>query len=263
MSTLNDVKHVLLNAQYEIKKQLRRRRILLAVFFSTCLPLLYYLIPLALNREFPDEWDDFARRALGFVNLLVITCVALFAGDAISGEIEKKTALISYTSPQRRTSIFIGKYLAASILTIGMVSAYYFVVLCEIGRLYGFSIDMDLLNSYLLAVLYGLGVGGLTFFFSSIFRSTIVSTLTSFFTLFLALPIISVLLEFAKIRPWYLITFGAQLITGIFGMEEIVLPELNVVFYVPNYTTTVAVMCAYALIFLFLALLISSRRQIE
>ena len=47
--------------------------------------------------------------------MLIIVSVALVTGDAVSSEFEKKTDLLLFPIPQRRTSIFAGKYVAALI----------------------------------------------------------------------------------------------------------------------------------------------------
>lgn len=94
---------------------------------------------------------------------------AIFAGDAVSGEQEKRTGLLLYPTPQRRKTISIGKYLAAIFATFLVVSLYYLITALEITVIYGiYEISPNFFKSFLTAILYATSVVSLIYFFSSI-----------------------------------------------------------------------------------------------
>lgn len=268
---MEDITHTYIVIQYELQKHLRRRRLALAIILAVVLPILFYAIPKIWNTGFADTSESFASINLGFVNLLIIISAALFAGDAISGEFEKKTALLIFSTPQRRTSIFVGKYIAALLAIFVVVSLYYIITIVEIAGIYGMdNIPYEVVISYLLALLYVCGVLSLTFFFSSILKGVISSTLLSFFSLMMILPIVSMLLTVAKIEPWFIVTYSAGLITDVFGLPThggVVMggPEggRRLVMYTPDFATGVEVMVAYCVILFIISIIIADRKDVE
>jgi ABC-2 type transport system permease protein len=264
---VEDITHTCNAIQYELRKHLRRRRLAIAIILAVVLPILFYTIPKIWDIGFPDTSESFATRNLGFVNLLIIISAALFAGDAISGEFEKKTALLTFSTPQRRTSIFVGKYIAALFAIFVIVSLYYIITTVEIAGIYGMdNIPYELVKSYLLALLYVCSVLGLTFFFSSILKSVMSSTLLSFFSLMMILPIVSMLLTVAEIEPWFIVTYSAGLITNVFGLSSIMMghgDEVGGTTYTPNFATGVEVMAAYAIILFIISIIIAVRKDVE
>ncbi|MBU4189656.1 MAG: ABC transporter permease [Candidatus Thermoplasmatota archaeon] len=244
---------------------MRRKRLIIAVILSTVIPLLFYAIPKIWGLGFADRPETFAQNNLGFITMLIIICAAFFAGDAISGEFEKKTGLLTFPTPQRKTSIFISKYIAALISTGIMVSLFYLITTLEIAQIYGITnIPIDVLKSYLLALLYTFSVLGLTFFFSSFLKSTISSTLLSFFTLFMILPILSMLLMVVDVEPWFIVTYSADLITSIFGSQTFQGPHgegPGFTIYTADFTTGVMVMVVYAVVLFILSIIIANRRE--
>jgi ABC-type transport system involved in multi-copper enzyme maturation permease subunit len=265
---MEDITHTYIAMQYELRKHLRRRRLAIAIILAVILPILFYAIPKIWNVEFADTSESFATANLGFVTLLITISAALFAGDAVSGEFEKKTALLTFSTPQRRTSIIIGKYIAALFAIIIVVSLYYIITTIEIAGVYGMdNTPSELLKSYLLTLLYVCGVLSLTFFFSSVLKGVMSSTLLSFFTLLMILPIVSTLLGVAEIEPWFIVTYSAGLITNVFGLRG---REVSVAkgteggsTYTPDFVTGVEVMVAYALIFFVISIIIAVRKDVE
>lgn len=215
---LSDLEDIGLSFRFEMLKHLRRNRVTMTVLIALLLPLLFYVVPAAMDSGFADTADGFASSNVAFVQLLIILSGAIFAGDAIAGETEMRTGLMLYPTPQRRNTIFIGKYLAALVPTMGVVSIYYFVTAMEITKIYGFSdISSNFMKSYLIALLYSSSVVGIIFFFSSILKRSIVATLLGFFSLMMIMPILTSVLSIAGINPWFMVTYSAGLISDVFA----------------------------------------------
>ena len=215
---VSDIINVYLSVKFELRKHLKRKRLLMVVALAILLPLIFYAVPLLFDMDFADTANEFASGNLGFITLLIIISGAIFAGDAISSEFEKKTGLLLFPTPQRRTSIFVGKYIAAIISVWLVVSLYYLITMLEIVQIYSMGgISIELAKSFLIALLYAASVISIIYFFSSILKRTITSTLIGFFTLMMILPIISTVLSAVDVDPWFLVTHSANLIADVLG----------------------------------------------
>ena len=222
------------------------------------IPLLF-LIGHAFSET--NSADDFASIALMFMTFLVVISGAMFAGDAISSEFEKKTSLLVFPTPQRRVSIFAGKYLAALAATLMIVSIYYLVVTIEVIGLFGAGdVPIGLLKSYFLAALYASSVVSIIYFFSSIFKKTTISTLIGFFFLFMVLPILTVIFEVLKIEPWFIVTYSAGLITSVLSSRSTGSFADN---FQPHLAVGIVMMFVYTVVFFLAGTWIANRRNME
>lgn len=255
---------------FELRKHLRRRRLLIAVALSLAVPALFYAVPAARGTAFAASPDLFAGSNLGFMGLLILICAAFFGGDAISSELDKRTFLVSYVSPQRRMTVFAGKFMAAFIATAAMVMLYYGVIVSESGFIYGWnSMPGPMTTSLGVSLLYAMAALSVTFTFSSVMKSTITSNLLSFFVLMLILPIVSAILSFTGIDPWFVPTYYSSLITQVFGTVSLFGPgeggggPPGAFSFVPDFATGLNVLAASAVVLTLLSALITSRRQME
>lgn len=262
-----DFRHVGLAFAFELRKHWRRYRIVLGGLLSLAVPLLFYFVPRFTETPFPATVSLFIGTNLGFVNALVLVTAAFYGGDAISAEVDKRTYLLSYVTPQRRTSAFAGKYLAALLLIVANVTIYYAVTLGEAGAIYGFgSVPAPLTTSYGVACLYSLSALSIAFFFTSFIRSAITSTLLALFTLILVLPIVQAVLYFVSIEPWFVPTYSAGLITQVFGTmsgfgEAATAIGYGTVF-TPDFILGLQVLAAWTLVLAPLGAFIAARREL-
>lgn len=252
---------------FELDKHLRRRRILIALLLAILVPLLFYLVPRAAGIGFPANSTLFAGTNLGFASLLVLISAGFFGGDAISSEIDKRTFLVSYVSPQRRTSIFSGKFLAAYLATAGVVALYYAITLAEMGSVYGFAdIPAAYTTSFGIALLYAAAALFVAFMFSSLMKSTITSNMLSFVALLFILPIISTVLAVAGVDPWLVPTYYASLITSVFGgVSAFGGPGGGAGFsaFEADFNTGLVVVTGWTVALLIFSAFVTSRRQME
>ncbi len=272
---MEDFSHIYTSMKFEMQKHLKRKRLVIGLLLATAIPVLFYIIPKLWDVGFIGAPELFLSSNLSFINILIIISSALFAGDAVSGEFERKTALITFPTPQRRTSIFVGKYCAALIAISVLVSLYYLITIIEVMVIHGInSIPQELITSYLLALLYGSSVLSLTFFFSSILRGVISSTLMGFFTLMMILPILSTLLMVVKVEPWFIVTYAGGLITNVFGLsiqmggpfggQGGAQPGAQMfMIYQPDFTIGVATMTLYAILFFVSSIVLADRKDVE
>lgn len=265
---LDDFKNMYLSVRFELLKHLRRKRVIITLALAILIPLIFLTVPPALGQDYADTANVFVASNLAFISLLIILSGAIFTGDAISGEFEKKTGLLLFPTPQRKSSIFMGKYVAAVISTWLIVSIYYLVTILEISYIYGASgITIELAQSFLLALLYSTSVVSIVFFFSSIMKKAITSTLIGFFLLMMILPIITTVFTVAEVDPWFIVTHDGDLITNVlgagngggFGPSH----GFNLTTFEPELWSGIGVMSAYTIILFLIGIVFANRRRME
>ena len=255
----NDIFETYLSVKFELLKHLKRRRLLIIAALAVVVPLIFYV-------RVPSTAALFVDEVLIFANILIIISAAMFAGDAISGEFERKTHLILFPTPQRRGTIFAGKYLAAVLATFLVVLLYYVILTLQTAQLFGWGeIPRELGKSFLVSLIYALAAISVIYFFSAALKRTISSTIVGFLSLIMVLPIISFILQRVNQEPWFIVTYSANLITNVLGVSGNPFnpggQQPPVAEFTPKLGIGIAVMIAYAIVFLVAGMLIASRRE--
>lgn len=261
-----DLHHTLLACRFELLKHWGRYRLLLGALLALGVPSLFYIVPKLAGTGFPVASDLFVGLNLSFAGTLVVITAAYYGGDALSSEIDKRTYLVSYVTPQRRTSLMAGKFLAGLFLMVLDLSLYYGVTVWETVSIYGKgAVPSPMATSFAVACLYALTALAFAFFFSSFLRSAITSTLVSLFALTLILPIVEVVLAVVSVNPWFLPNYAAGLITTVLGYAGALSQAMSSVGYgagfVPGFATSLGVLAAWALVLLLASAIISSRQE--
>jgi ABC-2 type transport system permease protein len=235
-----------LSVRFELLKHLKRRRLFILVALAILLPL----FPL-ISR--PDMAAEFATSSLSFVSVMIIISAAMFAGDAVCGEFERKTSLLLFPTPQKRSSIFAGKYVAALLGTFLIVSLWYLVMTLEIGPIYGWGeMPAELWKSFIVALVYSAAAVSVAFLVSSLLKRSMSATIVSFLVLVMILPIIAMILTQVNQEPWFIVTYSANLIANVLGVSSSVGSGMQEHFgsstFKPDFGVGIAVMAAYAVI---------------
>jgi len=255
----NDIFETYLSVKFELLKHLKRRRLLIIAALAIVVPLIFYV-------RVPSTAGLFTEEVLFFANILIIVSAAMFAGDAVSGEFERKTHLILFPTPQRRGTIFAGKYLAAVLATFLVVLLYYVVLTLQTAQLFGWAeIPGELAKSFLVSLIYALAAVSVVYFFSAAFKRSISSTIVGFLSLIMVLPVISFILQRVNQEPWFIVTYSANLITSVLGVSGNPFnpggQQPPVAEFTPKFGIGIAVMISYTIVFLISGMLIASRRE--
>lgn len=151
----------------------------------------------------------------GFIDIFILLTVVFFGGDAISGEFQNKTGYFLVPNPVRRSTIYIGKYLAAFISST-LILALFAVFTLANGLYYNMGVPVQFVESFLFGWLYLLTALSVTFMFSSLFKSTSISILI---TVILFLFVFSIVDELStillKIEPWFSVTYAEGIVANI------------------------------------------------
>ena len=140
--------------------------------------------------------------------LVVLMASTLFASISIVSEYEERTALIVFTRPIRKTSIFIGKALACIVLTIAFTALYYLIAIVVSAVVNG-SVSGDLLVSFGLSCAYAFGTIGIAMFVSSIMKKGSTATIITFVILAIIITAFSLVLNAANVDASWMIDQAA------------------------------------------------------
>ena len=148
--------------------------------------------------------------------LIVIALIGVFfGGDAISGEFQNKTGYFVLPNPVRRSSIYVGKWLAAFIAS-SIILGVFAAITVSNGLYYFGGVPYQFGYSLLFAWFYLTAVLGFTFFFSSLFKNNSYSILVSLILFLFAFTLIQQLVSsLVQIEPWFILTYGGQIIGNV------------------------------------------------
>ncbi len=151
-----------------------------------------------------------------FATLVVLLSVAFFGGDAISGEFQNKTGYFLIPNPLRRSVAYVGKWLAALGASTLILAVFALIALANGTYFFGTSLPYQFGESVVFAWIYLVSALGLTFMFSSLFKSSSISILMTVILLLFAFNVIDVVaMVVAGIEPWFSITYAAGIIGNV------------------------------------------------
>jgi ABC-2 type transport system permease protein len=167
---------------------------------------------------------SFMASSLGFyagwwgltaVYVIVLSGI-FFGGDAISGEFQNKTGYYTLPNPVRRSSVYIGKWVAAFIASTAILAIFAAITLANGLFYFGGNVPYQFGESILLAWFYLMAVLGFTFFFSSLFKSGSYSILVTAILFLFGFSLVQTLVSsLAQIEPWFLLSYGSQIIGNV------------------------------------------------
>ncbi len=203
--------------KYTLLDYLRSRRFFIMLIITALISVLltvlvgYYRPAGFLSTEltFYNSWWGTS------VTFVVVLSAIFFGGDAISGEFQNKTGYFGVPNPIRRSSIYVGKWLAAFIASLVMLGI--FTVVTVGNGLYYFSgVPYQFGESLIFALIYMVAVLGFTFFFSSLFKSSSMSILlTAILFLFVFSLLQTLVSSLVQIEPWFILTYGSTIIGNV------------------------------------------------
>lgn len=147
---------------------------------------------------------------------VVILSGIFFGGDAIAGEFQNKTGYFTVPNPVRRSSVYVGKWIAAFIASSIILLIFTAITVANGAYYFGTSIPYQFVESIVFAWIYLIAVLGFTFFFSSLFKSGSYSILVTAILFLFAFTLIRTLVaDIAGIEPWFIVTYGGEIIADV------------------------------------------------
>lgn len=219
----DDLRITFVVAKNEMKKHLRGKRI---IIFGALLAVIFVAITAALvllGDGLGDKPDQLAGLYLAVISLMIIIGATLFAASSLVSEFTERTALILFTRPVRRWSIFVGKMLSSVVLLIAFAAVYYVLVavLCIAGPgslPSGFGASLGYTACYCFATV------GVAMLVSSLMKTTASASILTFFLLALLLDMVMTIIALAAgiDDPWYMLNTAAGAIINCIDADEAV-----------------------------------------
>jgi len=273
----NIIRQIAIVARYELLKYLRGRRLLAIVLLTVIVSAIFLVVPPAIGSQYSKDPTEFVTNTLQFLSVLSILSATFFGADAIVSEFESKTGYFLFPNPIRKTTIFLGKFVASALVSVGAIALYYLIAVASVRVIDG-SIPANTGLSFAYSLVYLFAILAVAYLFSAVMRSSVYSLILTFFTFFLILPIVSSVGELAKFKPWFSITFSSGIATDIlknpYPTDTMIattagrgagVPEPGALIsgaqYYPAVTVSLIVMAAYFIVAFLLAIVLTRRRE--
>lgn len=271
----NSARQIVTVATYELLKYLRGRRLLAIVLLTVIISAIFLVVPPAIGSAYPKDPKEFIVNMLSFLGILSILSATFFGADAIVSEYESKTGYFLFPNPIGKTAIFLGKFIASALVSMGAIELYYLIALVSVRVIDG-SIPVNAGLSFAYSLVYLFAILAVAYLFSAIMRSSVFSLVLTFFTFFLILPIVDGVSSIAKFKPWFSVTFASGISQYVFqnpyptdnvftetairgpsaGPQSVSLAQ-----YYPAIRLSLVVMAAYFFFAFVLAVVLARRRE--
>ena len=155
----------------------------------------------------------------GGAPFVVVLAAVFFGGDAIAGEFQNKTGYFLMGLPIRRTTVYVGKFIAAFLASAAVLLLYLAIMLLN-GAYYfgGGLLPWQLAPSLLLTLVYLAAVLGSTFMFSSLFKTSAYGfVLTAILFLFGFTLLQDLVVGLVRMEPWMVISYASGAISDVFA----------------------------------------------
>lgn len=207
-----------LQTKYEFLNYFRSRRFFILLGITVAIGLVLtaivdYYRPasfLASDLTFYSGWWG------NTATFIVILSGIFFGGDAISAEFQNKTGYYLVPNPIRRSSIYIGKWIAAFIASSVILGIFAWMTIGNALYYFGATMPYQFPESLAFSWFYLVAVLGFAFFFSSLFKSSSYSILVTAILFLFAFSIIETLYaSLAQAEPWFILTYGSSIIGNV------------------------------------------------
>src|SRR3972149_1134294 len=258
--------------KYEFMNYFRSRRFYILLSISLIISaLLTSVVGYYRPESFLSSQMRFYAQWWGMSSTFVIVLSGIFfGGDAISGEFQNKTGFFLIPNPIRKSSIFVGKWLAAFIASSIILAIYTVITIANGVYYFGDGFPFEFIMSISFAWYYLAAVLSFSFLFSSLFKNSSYSILvTAILFLFIFSLIQNLVSSLVQIEPWFLLTYGADIIANILIVPYP--PNVSTQSFGPNnftltsYNATVpeglVIMTVYIVVTAILGLILFERKE--
>lgn len=219
----DDFRQAFIVAKYEIMKFMSGKKILI---FGIINALVLAILTIVIFAVKIDEMNTEFGLGLyiGISSWLMLLGATLFSASSLVAEFEERTALMLFTKPIRKGSIFMGKMMAAYGLNLGFVIIYYVVASVAIAiKTGGFSVNIFASLGY--CMLYILALTGIAMLFSALMKKSSSASILTFVFILLVPSIVAIAVTIMTISSggdqpdlWFILDYASQAVaTSIQG----------------------------------------------
>lgn len=209
----------------------------------------------------------FSATLAGFSYFIICWTVTFMGSFAISNDFTTNTAKYMLALPVRRSSIFIGRYLAATTLA-ALATISFFAFIAGESYYYFGNIPDTLVKAFLVSLLVILTAMSIVFLLSSLIKLDRFVLMGSFFLFFLAMPVIDGVFQINSLNVNSLLYVDANVVTKTIGYTpyfsyadfiQIVPQNYNLL----NVNEAIISMVIYIVVLFLLGLYVYSRKQVS
>lgn len=215
MIETDDFRQMIVVMRNEINKFMSSKKFMVYIALVVLALALFTFLPYIVGDGLSGSAGDVFSSYMSFTSLMVILASTLFASYTIVSEFEERTALILFTRPIKKTTIFAGKFAACFVLEAVVIVAYYLIAM-----LVAFAVSGDIVSSILpslaMALAYVFACSGIAMMISAFVKKGGTSAVVTFISILLILPIISVAMSGSGIDTWFMLdTASNSIMTSI------------------------------------------------
>lgn len=215
VQTASQSSQILTVCQFELLKFLRGKKVLGNLGIVAAVALVIVVIPEIMQTELSSTALDYLSFPLGFLPFLLVISVAFFGSNSLISEFHERTGYSLFPNPVSRTSVWLGKFFAAELVSFFVISVYFGIIISAAGLQYQ-EIPEEIFYALGLSFISITTMMSITFLISSTFKGPTGAAVLVFFLFILILPIIDqILIGIAEIKPWFTPTFAAKIIDNI------------------------------------------------
>ena len=204
---LDDLRQSYVVAVNEIRKFIRGKKILVYGLMTLLIFVLWTILPFAAGENFSDFYGDsngIMALYLIFISTLIVIGVTLFASNVIVSEFEERTALVLFTRPIKKTSIFLGKMVGCVVVEMLFILLYYLGLAAVMLIIEG-KVPVELFKYLGMAFMYVLAASGVAMLISSLLKKSGIAAVLTFFTLTLIISMVSLAISLTDVDPWFML----------------------------------------------------------
>lgn len=208
----DDIRQAYVVAKNEIKKFMVGKKIILFGLLVFALEALNLIVPYVWGDGF-DTSLDVTEALLGNITLFIVIAAILFTATSIVSEFEERTALVLFTKPIRKWSIFVGKLGASIAIMVAFLLIIYIytaiVCLAACGDL-----PTEFFTSLGLAVCGAVGTSGLAILLSSLAKKGSTASILTLVVYLLILSMVGALIStYGDVDTWWMLNDSMNSIT--------------------------------------------------
>jgi len=200
----DDFRQSLVVMKNEIKKFTRGKKIILFGALIVLVLALLTILPYTLGNGYDSSYS-ICVLFMNFLAIILELAAVIFTATSIVSEFEERTALILFTKPVKKSSIFIGKLLASLLMVIGF-SLVYLLYVAVFSFIATGGVEMGLISSFGIAICGAFALTGLAMLLSAIFKKGSTASIMTLVMLLLVFDIIILMFALNKLDTWWILT---------------------------------------------------------
>ena len=221
----DDFRQAFIVAKYEIMKFMSGKKILIFGIINALVLAIMTIVLFAVDLGDIDT-ESGVTMYISVSSWLMLLGATLFSASSLVSEFEERTALVLFTKPIRKGSIFMGKMMASYGLNLGFVVLYYIIASIAVAiKTGGFTANIFPSIGY--CMLYILALTAIAMLFSALMKKSSSASILTFVCILLVPFIIGIIVGIIAVTGgetpdlWYTLNASSQAVaTSISGTVD-------------------------------------------